>query len=152
MTIKIDRPETSISREPLKIDRFGSRLSKFPRVETIFDDEGDPLEAVDYEVEDLEASADEEMSEIVRQIKEQKKARYEQFRIASDPDFYLLMCFQSSDQKKEFLEKSKWEAFQELFVNGLEVASMLNLEIAFQPIKPLPLRGRPNKYSKKEVI
>ena len=74
MKNKIERSSTGITREKRQIARTGKGIDKTPRIETIFDDDMDPLENVEYDVDNLEASAEVEMSEIVKQIKEQRKA------------------------------------------------------------------------------
>lgn len=123
-----------------------------PDLETIFEDDGDPLEAVEYDENDLEASSDNEMTEIVRQIKAEKKAQYERFRIGRDPHYYLIVCFQSTDQRDEFAHKAGWDTVDGRFVNGLEVSKKLGLDVAAIPLKPLPQRGKPHLYRSEEVL
>jgi hypothetical protein len=142
----IQRPQTA------QISRRGKRILKLPRLETMFEDEGDPLEDVDYNPNDLEASATNEMTEIVRQIKEQKKALQDRFRVARDPDYWLALCFQSHEQRDEFLQKSGWAAPDTKYLNGLEIAARLGVSVSPIEIKPLPLRGKPKKYQGKEVM
>lgn len=144
-----------VKKTTVKVGARG-KVKKFdkhaPDFETIFEDDGDPLEAVEYDENDLEISAGNEMSEIVRQIKEEKKAQYERFRIGRDPHYYLMLCFQSHDQRDEFVLKSGWDATDGRFVNGLDVARELGLGVEPIPLEPLPQRGKPHLYRNEEVL
>lgn len=146
--VQIERPEPGkgIGRIA-KIDRNA------PDFETVFEEEdADPLGAVEYDENDLEASAEREMTELVRQIKAEKKAQYDRFRVGRDPDYYVVVCFQSHDQRDEFLQKSGWAPEGERFVNGLDVCRRLGLDVAPISLEPLPQRGKPRKYSREEVL
>ena len=123
-----------------------------PDFDTMFEDEGDPLEAVEYDANDLETSAEREMSEVVKQIKADKQARYERFRIARDPHYYVVLCFQSHEQRDEFVEKTGWATVGERFVNGLDVARKLGVDVKPIPLEPLPQRGKPHLYRPEEVL
>lgn len=143
---KIERPTRTGRQRVRKASRDD------PEFETLFEDDGDPLEDVEYDEDDLEASAEAEMSEVVRQIKEERAARRERFRVARDPDYYLVLCFQSRAQRDEFNRLSGLAAEGVRFVNGLEVARQLGIEIEAIPLEPLPQRGKPHLYSREEVL
>jgi hypothetical protein len=76
--VEIARPIGLKRAKVQKVDRNA------PNLETVFEDDGDPLEAVEYEPGEIQTNADREMSEIVAQIKAEKKAQYERFRTARD--------------------------------------------------------------------
>ena len=76
----------------------------------------------------------------------------EQFRTARDSEFYVLVCFQSHDQKDEFLNKANIKAHDGIFVNGIELSRGMSIDLKIEEVSPLPLRGKPNKYTRKEVI
>ena len=141
-----------IERNKGTIERGKGKISKLPRLETIFEDDGDPLEDVEYDDGNLELSADRELSEIVKQIKERRQARMEMFRVARDPDYWFALCFQSREQRDEFLQKSGWIDLGDKYLNGLAIARRLGLDVPPVELKPIPLRGNPKKYSEKEVI
>lgn len=145
--VKIERPQHQAIRRNTR-----KSLKKLPVLETMFEDEGDPLEDVDYNPNDLEASATGEMSAILRAIVERKKALQDRFRVANDPDYWVALCFQSHEQRNEFLQKSGWGAPDTRYLNGLEISSRLGLDISPIEIEPLPLRGKPKKYQGKEVM
>lgn len=141
-----------IVRGKTKIVRQNRRNIKIPPLETMFEDDGDPLENVSYNKNDLEASADSEMSEILRQIIERRKALRDRFRVAGDTDYWVALCFQTSEQRDEFLEKSGWGARGTRYLNGLEISGRINVDIKPIELSPIPQRGRPEKYTRKEVI
>lgn len=127
-------------------------LKKLPPLESVFEDEGDPMEAVEYRDNDLEHNADAEMSEVVRQIRDEKRIKFDRFRVSRDPDYWLALCFQSREQRDEFLRLAKWDAIGGRFVNGLDVARRLGIDIQSIDLSPLPMRGKPKKYTREEVI
>jgi len=127
-------------------------FKRLPDIETMFNLDGDPLEDVDFDPNDLEASATAEMSEIVRLIREKKKESADRFRIADDTDYWVALCFQCREQRDEFLRKAGWSDLGEKYLNGLEIARRLGIDVKVYDIKPLPLRGKPKNFSRKEVI
>jgi hypothetical protein len=126
--------------------------ARLPELETMFDFDGDPLEGVEYDPNDLEASAERELSEIARLIKEQKRAVLDRFRVANDPDYWVALCFQCHEQRDEFLVNAGWADLGDKYLNGLEVARRLGVPVKIYDVSPLPLRGKPKKFTREEVI
>ncbi len=134
------------------IERSKAKILRIPRLETMFEeDDVDPLENVEYPG-DLQGDADAEMSEIARQIVEQRRSRRELFRIQNDPDYYFIVCFQSYAQKEEFLRKWGLYPPKSLIINGVDLAQKLGIDIQVIDLKPPKLRGKPHKYSREEVV
>lgn len=144
--VEIARPIGLKRAKVQKVDRNA------PNLETVFEDDGDPLEAVEYEPGEIQTNADREMSEIVAQIKAEKRAQYERFRTARDPNYYLVVCFQSHEQRDEFVQKAGWATVYDTFVNGLDVAREMKLDVQPIPLEPLPRRGKPHLYKREEVL
>lgn len=152
-SVNIERKTADIARREAKLGgKRNGKIRRLPRLETMFEDEGDPLEDVDYQENDLEHSADSEMSEILRQLKEKRKAQADTFRVARDPEYWVALCFQSREQKDEFLQKIGWADLGDKYLNGLEVCRRANVDIDPIEIQPLKQRGKPGKYSLKEVL
>jgi len=145
-TYKPKQKSKTVSTAPRKT------FKRLPDIETMFNVDGDPLEDVDFDPNDLEASATAEMSEIVRLIKEKKKESSDRFRTANDTDYWVALCFQCREQRDEFLRKAGWSDLGEKYLNGLEIARRLGVDVEVFDLKPLPLRGKPKKFSRKEVI
>lgn len=147
--------------ERLKMERGGKVLNRSkvvlkkrndPDFDTIFDDGDDnPLADVEM-VGDLQEDMDAGMSEALRQIIERKKATQERFRVATDPEFFFCVCFQSRDQKDEFLRLIKWDDLGDKYINGLEIARRMEIPITIIPIEPLRIRGKINKFTPKDIL
>lgn len=149
MAVKLERQKPTLSRGSAGLTR---RKPTDPDFDSVFDDGDDNLFADAALTGDLQEDADTTMSEALRQIIERKKATQERFRVATDPEFYFLVCFQSREQKEEFLNKADWIDLGERFLNGLDVARKMNIDIAAIPIEPLKLRGKPHKFSKSDIL
>jgi hypothetical protein len=142
------KPQTTItkmSRTLNKVPRgmvapkFGSLLTARP--------EGDSPILDMPDMDDPEANVDAEVSEVLQQIAAAKKERRDAYRVMTDPNFYLVVCFQSTDQRDEFVRQAKWQAVG-AFVDGLDVARRLGLDVPpiNMPMKknramPVALRG-----------
>jgi len=139
-------------RERPQIERVRPQKSdpQAPDFGSMFEEDGDPLEDVEYDEVNLETSANDEMSEILRQIKADKKARYDRWRVALDSRYYVVLCFQSYDQRQEAIEKLGWSVHWDRFINGLDVCRRLGVDVTPIEIEPLPQRGKPHLY--KEVL
>ena len=123
-----------------------------PDFDTMFDD-GDDNPLADLEmVGDLQEDADAGMSEALRQIIERKKATQERFRVATDPEFFFCVCFQSRDQKDEFLRLAKWADLGDKYINGLEVARRMAVPIIPISIEPLRIRGKVKKFTANDIL
>lgn len=87
----------------------------------------------------LEGNSEREISAALQAVLNERAGRKDEFRIGRSRRYYSIICFQSEDQKKEFLDAIGWS--HDRFLNGLEIAHSLGVEI--EPIN-LPMR----KYSK----
>lgn len=101
-----------------------------PNFDSMFFPDGD--EPLEYPTTDAEDSVDYEISEALRRIKEEKAARREQYRVMTDPNFFLVVCFQSTVQRDEFIEKAGWDDLGFPYVDGLRLARLLGVDV--QPI------------------
>ena len=112
-----------------------------PSFDSLFDPTGtpDPLDAMTY-TGNPEKDATAEMSEALRAIIEQKRAMREVYRTTTDPEFWFAVCFQSREQKDEFLRLAGWDNFGDKYIDGLRVAEALHIPI--EPISVAPLGKR----------
>lgn len=144
--------------ERVKIERSGdkniSRRAKgrdYPDFDSMFDADDNPLEGIEYSG-DIQASADREMSAVELEIERNRAASAERFRIGTDEGYYFVVCFQTEEQKKEFLQKVGWLDDGDKYLNGLEIAEKLGIELEIIPIEPRKLRVNPKKFFGKEVM
>jgi len=150
---KIQREKPQINRESGSITRTRTLLGRSaPDFGSLFEeDEGSPLAGIEYPG-DIQGDANAEISEILRQIIDRKKAQAERFRITDDPEYFICICFQSRDQKADFLQKVGWIDQGDKYINGLEVARRMGVKLEVIPLEPPKLRGRVKNYERKEVL
>lgn len=116
-----------------------------PRFDSLFKPAIDnPLDALPgFDTEPMmsaEFAATREVSEALRAVLEERRERRDEFRIATDTQYYVVLCFQCEDQKKEFLTAMGWLRWGERFLNGLDCARSLGVDIS-----PIDLPMRVNK-------
>ena len=100
--------------------------------------------------EGLQADADGEVSAALQSILDERAVARDKYRLTNDQDYYFLVCFQSTQQKLEFLDKTGWPTHEDRLVNGLELAELLGFHIERIDLpmrdysKPMPvnLRGK----------
>lgn len=94
------------------------------------------------------------MSEALRRIVEEKQERRRKYALLVDASYYLVICFQTTDQKEQFIKAKGWDKldgnFEWRYLNGLEVADWEGVEIepVYIPTKeppeaPKDLRNHP---------
>lgn len=99
----------------------------------------DPFEGKDYS-DDLEQASAEQLSDLSAGFRDRLKA--EQVRRASTTaaDYFVCLVFQTGDQVTAFLKATRDKgaaAFAgELFIDGLELAAALNIDIPEAPALP----------------
>lgn len=133
MGIKIERQQLDLN------SKSGKRINRVrpgevaPNFDSLFDPAGirNPLAKLQAQ-ESLTDTAEQEISAALAAIKAEKKQRRDQYRVLTDPNFYLVVCFQSTDQKDEFLIKSGWAEEGTKYLDGLELAAQLEIDV--QPI------------------
>jgi len=153
MKNKIEREKISLTREKGGIVRERVKIiPSDPDFESVFDDGDENLFAGIEMTGDLQEDADSTMSEALRQIIERKKATQERFRVATDPEFFICVCFQSREQKNEFLRLAGWDDLGDKYINGLDVARRLGVGIQIVPIAPLKLRGKVGKFKPDDIL
>lgn len=144
----IERSKTGITRSSAKINKNA------PNFESMFEDEQNPL--TDQAMTgDFETDINGQMSAALRAAIDARKSLEERFRIADDPHFYFLACFQSVDQKKEFLTKvGLGHEVENDFINGLELARALGIELTIIEIPQTKLRGagKMKHFKESEVL
>ena len=112
----------------------------------------DEYEDTEMNPGDAEMAATLEVSAALQAIIDERLELRDRYRVLRTERYYFVVCFQSEEQKKEFLSKMGWLAWGDWFLNGLEVARSLGIDIP--PISlPKPLKGRvPVLLRKRKVI
>ncbi len=93
-------------------------------------------------VERLEAKAAEETNEIMTAF--EARAKNEQARLldATDSEFWVAMCFQTREQKDEFLRKAGLLPLGDKYLDGMKVAKAMGITLE----SPVPPNRRITKF------
>lgn len=117
-----------------------------PSFDTLFEpDDENPLDSLE-DTGDIEANVDAELAVALDELLANKKGKNDAYRVANDDEFWFAVCFQSQEQKDEFLALAGWQSLGDKYLDGLRLAKMLNL--AVEPI-PMP-RPKVTRIQKKE--
>jgi len=151
MAIKIERAERpQLASGSNKIRR---RRPTDPDFDSMFDEgDGNPLEEMPEYDGDIQESSDREMSAVEAEIEANRAASAERFRIGTDSGYFCVLCFQTEEQKLEFLKLVGWDDIGDMYLNGLEIAQRLNVPLQVIPIEARKLRVNPKKFLREEVL
>lgn len=84
------------------------------------------------------------MSEALRRIVDEKQERRRKYTLLVDASYYVVLCFQTTDQKETFMRAKGWDKldgnFEWRYLNGLEVADWegVSIEPVYIPTKQPP--------------
>lgn len=85
-----------------------------------------------------EEMAAEEMSEVLQGFKDRAQQEQKRFVQATDSEFWFALCFQTREQKEEFLRK--WLGSLDLgdkYLDGMQVAAKLGIKLESE-VPPMP--------------
>ena len=133
MGIKIERQAVQIGNQKRKINRV--KLGEMaPNFDSMFDSTGieNPLPQTMADGASITETGDAKISAALAAIKAEKKERRDAYRVLTNPNYYTVVVFQSTDQRDEFLDKAGWRPFGEKYIDGLALAQHLGVDV--QPI------------------
>lgn len=143
-----------IQREQIKIERAGGGIKRTsalikkkdePDLASMFEDtDNNPVEFPD--TGDYQADVTQQASEELKRLIEFRKSRADHFRASNDARYFVCLCFQTTEQKEEFLEKAGWDDLGLDFINGLDIAKRLGVDVQYIPMEALSPRGKPDRY------
>ncbi len=139
---KLERAETTKlkgGRQKLERQKRPPRGMEWPKFDTLFTPTNDPLDGLDLG-DDQEENADQVMGRVEGAFIEDEHAKLDAYRTMVNQDFYLVVCFQSSEQKYDFLSKAGLHGLGDLYIDGLKVAKRLGVDIP-----PIPLQTKESK-------
>lgn len=88
-------------------------------------------------VAEAEAEAEAELSEVLAGFKERAKREESRVENATDSEYWFCLCFQTRDQKDEFLRKMGWWEIGDKYLDGMEVAHALGIRLEAD-VPPMP--------------
>lgn len=86
---------------------------------------------------DIEAEAAAEVTEVLAGFKNRAKREDQRFTDATDSEFWIAVCFQTREQKEEFLQKLDLLQYGDKYLDGMLVAAQLGVTLDSR-IPPLP--------------
>lgn len=135
-----------------------TRVSKLPpgmirpNFEAMFDPDMDnPLDRLER-TGDLELDTENENSATERSFIDNDRTEDDPFRIALDLEFYFVVCFQSRQQKEEFLNMAGLMDMGDKYIDGLRLARSLGVEIESIPLRTRKARPRSGLLSGVKII
>lgn len=141
---KLERPTLGLKATKLKQLKRPPAGTKWPNFEAMFDPEADnPLDDLEM-TGDPEVDAAAENEEVERDFLDNVRVEGDPYRVSIDPEFFFVVCFQSREQKNEFLEKSGiGDAVSgDKYIDGLKLATFLDV-----PVDPIPLKVSKNRLT-----
>lgn len=92
----------------------------------------DPID-VDLGLQDTgdpEQNVNQEVSAALAAVLGERAERKEIYRNLIDVNYYFCVCFQNEAQKLEFMQAAGWRDMGEFYIDGLELARRVGVEIA----------------------
>jgi hypothetical protein len=94
--------------------------------------------------EEAEAMAAAEVNEVLSGFKARARQEDQRFEDATDSEYWVCLCFQTRDQKEEFLRKKGWLDLGDKYLDGMMVAEEegITLESRIPPLPELTIDRR----------
>lgn len=86
---------------------------------------------------DIEQEAANEINEVLTAFKNRAEREDQRFVDATDSEYWVAICFQTRDQKEEFLQKLGLLEMGDKYLDGMRVAHKLGVKLESR-VPPLP--------------
>lgn len=110
-----------------------------------------PLDSFEYPGT-LEGDATEEVSEILQTILEERQQLRDKFRLRADREYFVCICFQSKEQKEDFLRQMGWLSWGDRYLDGLRCAEALGFDLEPVMLPQVKVELKTPKKLRKEVL
>lgn len=150
---QIAKKVASLKKEKRAIQRRPKPGFERPDFDSLFQaslDENPLDELGDYPT--LEEDAAIEVDTIYKTVIDARRQQRDRFRIANDTKFYLVVCFQTEAQKLKFLRAMDWSGRRNCFLNGLEVATSLGVDIEHIDLPMRESKRQKPKFTKEQEV
>lgn len=78
---------------------------------------------------EAEAEALAEASQVLTGFRERAKRENDRFVDATDSEYWIAICFQTRDQKEEFLRKTNLADLGDKYLDGMQVAQVMGIKL-----------------------
>ena len=85
----------------------------------------------------VERMAAEELSEVLAGFKQRERTEEQRFHDATDTEYWFALCFQTREQKEEFLHRMGWFELGDKYLDGMAAAERSGVELTSR-IPPMP--------------
>lgn len=82
----------------------------------------------------VEVDSKAEVSAVLQGFRDRAKAEAKRYELATDSEYWLAVCFQSREQKEEFLRAVKMLADGDKYLDGRKLAANLGIKLRCQDI------------------
>ena len=89
----------------------------------VFDDDAMPS------VAEAEAMAAEEVGQVLKGFRARAKQDDKRLMDAVDSEYWIAVCFQTREQKEEFLSKAGWAELGDKYLDGMAVARAMKIKL-----------------------
>lgn len=136
-----EKPSLNVSKPSLKVEKPQLNAAKSARMANsdLDADPSNPFSGVD-----IEAEAEVELSEALRAFKERAAQADQRFLDNTDSEYWVAIGFQNRAMKEEFLRKLKLIEIGDKYLDGMEVAKVLGIQLE-TPIPAMPRFGHDRK-------
>ncbi len=90
---------------------------------------------------EVEVEAEEEVSEVLQGFKQRAEREDQRFWDAVDSEYWVCLCFQTRDQKEEFLKKLGLFEMGDKYIDGIKAAKKMGVTLESR-VPPMP-QARP---------
>lgn len=88
----------------------------------------DPYAKVKY-VDDIRVDYPNEIDSIVAGMKARRAAEEKRKELATNPEYWFVVCFQSMEQKDVFLKKMGWDIISDKYIDGKALAKLMDIKL-----------------------
>jgi hypothetical protein len=90
-------------------------------------DDGDQEEPMGADA--MQEAPKEDLSAVLDGFKERSKRENQRFLDATDSEYWVALCFQTREQKEEFLAKLKLLDLGDKYIDGMEAAKVMGVKL-----------------------
>jgi ribonuclease HI len=90
--------------------------------------EPDPLAGVEY-TDDLPTDARAELNAVQQGFRDRARREEERFRLATDSEYWFVLCFKTREDKERFLTRAKLLALGDKYLDGYAAARVLGIPL-----------------------
>jgi hypothetical protein len=119
-------------REDFQADLAGYELPHFfsKHAHAKRQEDAPPIVHAEPDENSIAGVAETGLNEIKNAFRLRREQENKRFLDATDTEYWICLCFQSREQKEEFVEKTGWCQRDEKYLNGVKVARKLGLTLA----------------------